>query len=253
MRINRFWPASVLVGVLGISLLVSASSCKRDEAESGPAPSISAATDQPKLEIENAAHDFGTLAEGDKVSHTFKLTNRGGTPLVIQKTRTTCGCTVAKLATKQLESGASTDLEVKFDTRGRRNRQKKTITILSNDPDSPHTLTVSANVEALLTFEPRHVQLAAQHGKEVTREVWLGGKLADQAKLGIQSVEGDKLDDKQVVNVELADKEEDGKTKRGLRFKMKATKVGYGCGNVTVATGVEKTPTMKLFFRADPR
>ena len=39
-------------------------------------------------------HDFGTLDEGDAVTHVFSFTNTGSEPLLLEKCKGSCGCTV---------------------------------------------------------------------------------------------------------------------------------------------------------------
>ncbi len=91
----------------------------------------------PKLTIDNAVHDFGGITSGDVVTTTFKLTNTGKTDLNIRKTKASCGCTVPKLATRDLKPGESVDLSVTFNSAGRKGNQIKTVTIYSNDPAKP--------------------------------------------------------------------------------------------------------------------
>ncbi len=91
----------------------------------------------PKLSIKNAIHNFGSITSGDVVSATFVLTNSGKTDLNIRKTKASCGCTVPKLATKDLKPGESVDLSVTFNSAGRKGTQIKTVTIYSNDPVKP--------------------------------------------------------------------------------------------------------------------
>jgi hypothetical protein len=77
-------------------------------------------------------HDFGKVAEGEKVGYTFKFKNTGTGALIINSATTTCGCTVPKYSTKPIASGKEGEMEVIFDTSGRRGVQTKTITVSSN-------------------------------------------------------------------------------------------------------------------------
>ena len=91
----------------------------------------------PKLGVSKKAHDFGKI-EGDAVVETeFVVTNDGKQTLNIRQTATNCGCTSVILPKKDLEPGESTTMKVKFDSKGRRGRQYKTVTIFSNDPSNP--------------------------------------------------------------------------------------------------------------------
>ena len=74
-------------------------------------------------------HDFGKVAEGEKISYTFTFDNKGTSNLIISSASTTCGCTVPKYDTKPIPPGANGNLEVVFDTSGRNGMQTKTITV----------------------------------------------------------------------------------------------------------------------------
>ena len=77
-------------------------------------------------------HDFGKVAEGEKVALTFVFENKGKGPLIISNVTTTCGCTVAKYNTNPISSGNSGTVEIVFDSSGKSGKQTKSITIHSN-------------------------------------------------------------------------------------------------------------------------
>jgi|ERR1035437_662889 hypothetical protein len=91
-------------------------------------------------------YDFGKVAEGEKISHTFIFDNKGTTNLIITSASTTCGCTVSKYNTKPIPPGASGNLEVVFDTSGRDGMQTKTITVKSNASKPVVLLKITAEV-----------------------------------------------------------------------------------------------------------
>jgi hypothetical protein len=229
---NRLSKVCLLVGALTFVALING--CSRGKGRDKA--SVDAATSAPKIEVVTKLHDFGTATEGEKLQHVFEVKNTGAGPLVIDRVTTSCGCTAAVVKSKEIAPGASGEIEVTFDTSARRGANRKSITIISNDPTSPRTqLEVAVNVESLLAFEPFFVRLNPEYGEEQVREAWLVGKLVDQAKLAVT----EQNDDKEVA-VELAEKTEGDKKIHGLRFKLKGKKVGYGSGRVTVSTGIEK-------------
>jgi hypothetical protein len=91
-------------------------------------------------------HDFGKVAEGEKVSYTFTFDNKGTSNLIISSASTTCGCTVPKYDTKPIPPGAKGNLEVVFDTSGRNGMQTKTITVKSNALTAVVLLKITAEV-----------------------------------------------------------------------------------------------------------
>ena len=92
-------------------------------------------------------HDFGKVAEGEKISHVFTFENKGTSDLVIISATTSCGCTVPKYDTKPIAPGKSGNLEVVFDTSGRSGFQTKTISVKSNALIPVVLLKITAFVE----------------------------------------------------------------------------------------------------------
>ena len=77
-------------------------------------------------------HNFGKVAEGEKISYIFTFENNGTASLVISSATATCGCTVPKYDTKPIPPGKSGNIEVVFNTSGRNGIQTKTVTVKSN-------------------------------------------------------------------------------------------------------------------------
>jgi hypothetical protein len=91
-------------------------------------------------------HDFGKVAEGEKVSCTFTFDNKGTENLIISSATTTCGCTVSKYDKRPIRPGASGNLDVVFDTSGRNGMQTKTITVKSNASKPVVLIKITAEV-----------------------------------------------------------------------------------------------------------
>ncbi|MGC4069183.1 MAG: DUF1573 domain-containing protein [Polyangiaceae bacterium] len=236
----RNWRGCVLVAAL--SALSLTAGCSRGK--SGNKATADAAAAAPKIEVPTKLHDFGTATEGDKLTHVFQIKNTGAGNLVLDRVTTSCGCTNAVIKTKEIPAGGTGEIEVTFDTTARRGPNRKSITVLSNDPNSPRTqMEVAVNVESLLAFDPFFVRLTPEYGEEQVREAWLVGKLVDQAKIAIS----EQSDDKEVT-VERAEKTEGDKKLQGLRFKLKGKKVGYGSGRIVVTTGLEKPNQIVLRY-----
>ena len=101
----------------------------------------------PVAKFEPTNFDFGDMKQGDKKSHTFTLINEGKSELLIRHVRSSCGCTAVAPSTKVIAPGESAPIEVTFDSRGKRGRQSKSITVITNDPKTPTTtLRISSNV-----------------------------------------------------------------------------------------------------------
>jgi hypothetical protein len=91
-------------------------------------------------------HDFGTLDEGDVVTHFFEFTNTGSEPLILDKCKGSCGCTVPQCPKEPIAPGASGTIEVKFNSKGKKNNQTKRVTIDANTDPAQTILTIRAFV-----------------------------------------------------------------------------------------------------------
>lgn len=99
-----------------------------------------AAADQsgtPNIQFDSQVFDFGTVDEGARINHTFKVANKGNGTLKIVDAYASCGCTTPKFAKKILEPGEGTDLFVTVDTSMKQNAVTKTLNVSSNDPKRP--------------------------------------------------------------------------------------------------------------------
>lgn len=101
----------------------------------------------PKIQFNEKVFDFGQLTQGEKSEHVFKMKNSGKSDLIIRKTHASCGCTAITSGASIIKPGQETEIKVVFNSRGKRGRQNKYITVITNDPFSSSVkLRVSGNV-----------------------------------------------------------------------------------------------------------
>jgi hypothetical protein len=130
----------------------------------------------PKITFETTTFDYGTINQGQEVKTTFKFTNTGGSDLIIRKTKASCGCTAGDPEKKVLKAGESTVINVTFNSTGKSGKDSKTITVISNAPESPSvTLTIKGEIKVPAsatptpgssnnpTGAPSQIQLAPAH------------------------------------------------------------------------------------------
>lgn len=91
----------------------------------------------PEIVTVDPAFHFGTIAEGDKVEHVFTFTNQGDKPLLIDRVRSTCGCTGTLLSQKEIPPNQSGEVKILFNSTGMHGPVVKWIYIYSNDPVNP--------------------------------------------------------------------------------------------------------------------
>jgi hypothetical protein len=103
----------------------------------------------PVVALESNSFPFGKVAEGEKVTYNFKVTNKGRTDLVLRKLSSTCGCTTAAPTNNNIKPGKTETIKITFDTQGRTGEQTKVITVITNSPSMrTFNLTLKGTVEA---------------------------------------------------------------------------------------------------------
>lgn len=101
-----------------------------------------------KLKFPEPDFEFGTVNEGEKVSHVFEFTNTGKEPLVISNARGSCGCTVPEWPKEPIAPGEDGQMKVIFKPKpGQVGDQRKTVTVKANIPGGQTQLNIIANVE----------------------------------------------------------------------------------------------------------
>lgn len=87
-----------------------------------------------EIQFETVNHNFGTFSEQDPVVKcTFKFTNTGTAPLIIQQAIASCGCTVPTFTKTPVRPGESGTIDVTYNGKGKyQGHFKKVITVRSN-------------------------------------------------------------------------------------------------------------------------
>jgi hypothetical protein len=108
-----------------------------------------------KIKFAEEEFDFGNLAEGSVAEHTFEFINAGTDTLIIAQVRASCGCTAALLNTNRIPPQGTGEIKTTFKTKGRAGKQKKTLTVFSNDQETPaKTLIFHAFIEPAAKQNP---------------------------------------------------------------------------------------------------
>ncbi|RYD81755.1 MAG: DUF1573 domain-containing protein [Sphingobacteriales bacterium] len=101
---------------------------------------------KPKMTFKETKHDFGTITDGEVVSHTFEFVNDGDGDLLITEAVTSCGCTVPEYPKHPVKPGEKAKVEVKFNSAGKKGLEKKTVTLVANTVPPYNEIEISANV-----------------------------------------------------------------------------------------------------------
>ncbi|GAA3519796.1 DUF1573 domain-containing protein [Aquimarina addita] len=135
-----------------VSIMASCNNSTKGQTSSASLETATASLDNnvlvPIMTFTETEHDFGTINEGDLVSHEFFFTNTGKAPLVIINAKGSCGCTVSQWPKKPIAPGAKASMLVSFNSKGKPNLQTKKITITANTSTGKETLKIRAMVTA---------------------------------------------------------------------------------------------------------
>lgn len=91
----------------------------------------------PKIVCGEPVHDFGTTNNTGFIEHDFLIRNEGTLSLEIRGVSATCGCTAVKPSQNVIPPGGEASIHARLDLRGRNGAQIKTISVQSNDPQTP--------------------------------------------------------------------------------------------------------------------
>lgn len=124
---------------------------------------------KPEIFFENPDFNFGKIYRGSKIDHVFKFENHGNETLEIKKVKPSCGCTAAILSQNTILPGNTGEIKATFNSGSYNGKVKKTIAVLSNDPDTPsHKLTISGEVIEEITIKPRNINFGSIHADNQT-------------------------------------------------------------------------------------
>jgi hypothetical protein len=85
-----------------------------------------------RITYEESMFHFGTVKEGDVVTHDFKFTNTGKVPLVINNARSSCGCTIPEWPKDAIPPGGTGVISARFNTDKKEGFQSKLIMVSAN-------------------------------------------------------------------------------------------------------------------------
>lgn len=110
--------------------------------------------DLPIMKFREEIFDFGTITQGEKVTHDFKFKNEGESDLIISNAYGSCGCTVPEVPKKPILPGEENIIRVTFDSNGKSGMITKDITILTNCIPNNVVIKIKANIFVPQTKNP---------------------------------------------------------------------------------------------------
>ena len=135
----------ISVFITGI-LLFSCTGNNKEENTSDKKPEINSGG-YAVMTFEEYEFDFGTIKEGEKVTHEFKFKNTGTVDLHIVSVQATCGCTSPEYPSDPIAPNGEDKITVTFDSNGRPGNNGKKVQILYNGKPKVAFLKITANVQ----------------------------------------------------------------------------------------------------------
>ena len=126
----------------------------------------------PSATVVDDIFEFNPVLEGTEVINDFIIKNKGTAPLEILNVEPDWGSTAVSYP-RQIPPGGEGKITIKTDTKKYGGRRiKKNISIEINDPEQPKlALTVTGEVENLVTITPSKVQLIGPAGQPIKASV----------------------------------------------------------------------------------
>ena len=145
--------------------------------------SLSFAKAELSVKADSPIHDFGTIREGDSITHTFQITNRSDQPLLIKSIIPGCGCVRVKYSQDAILPGVGVLVAVTFLSEGFSGPVRTAIRIALDSPQISHIdLVLQGNVRAALTVKPERIlfpDIIQSRGSDVQEVVVTGIRSAD--------------------------------------------------------------------------
>lgn len=112
----------------------------------GAAAAAAPAGPTTNITFKETTYDYGKVKDGDVVKHEYKFTNTGKEPLIISDAKGSCGCTVPTWPKDPIAPGASGEIHVEFNSKGKLGPQSKKVTLTANTNPAQTFLTIKGEV-----------------------------------------------------------------------------------------------------------
>ena len=100
----------------------------------------------PKIQMHEESYDFGDIIQGESVTYEFRIKNIGNDKLLINAAKGSCGCTVPVWPKEPILEGEESTIKVTFNSAGKKGRQNKTVTLVTNAIPNTKVITINGNV-----------------------------------------------------------------------------------------------------------
>ena len=98
------------------------------------------------MAFDESVFNFGSVTEGEIITHTYSFKNTGSEPLIVSDARGTCGCTVPSKPTAPIAPGETGEITVRFDTRNKVGERQQKVTITANTDPAQTVISLDGTV-----------------------------------------------------------------------------------------------------------
>lgn len=141
------------------------------------------------IEVQPAAVHLGKIPDTQITNFSFTLTNHSNQTVRVERIHTSCGCTAPDQNFQDIAPGASSELKIKFDPRGRRGYARWEVLIYTTHPQASVVMGVF-DVEILRDGFLSNEVLSLgefQRGTEIVQKFWISP--ADYPNFQVKSVD----------------------------------------------------------------
>ncbi len=139
MKLRNKLAYPIFIALFGASILLMAS-CKDSKQKTDTKAETT-------IQFKQTSFNFGEIAEGEIVSHTFYFKNTGTQNLVIKNIESGCGCTTVDYDKLPVKPGKEGKIEIAFNSSGRYGKQYKEIRIFANVPEKEIILNMTGQIK----------------------------------------------------------------------------------------------------------
>ena len=100
----------------------------------------------PVFSFKEETFDFGSIPEGESVTHDYVFRNTGKSDLLISSASGSCGCAVPEYPKEAVGPGAEGVIRVTFNSNSKSGMQHKTVTLIANTIPNSKVLTITGEV-----------------------------------------------------------------------------------------------------------
>lgn len=130
--------AQMISAIAIISLAIGIEGCKNT-------PEEKAKQHGQEIWFEEYMHDYGQIAQDSDGTWSFAFKNLGDQAIVINRVRSTCGCTVPEWPREPIEPGTTAKITVKYNT-AQTGTFLKSVIVYSTATNSPVKLQIKGKV-----------------------------------------------------------------------------------------------------------